>query len=88
MRFELGKFYRHVNGGAPFHVVAIVENSTAYFNPSLLAEDTEGMWRALGADEVAAQNHVEISAEEYYGVWYKANPHSDELRRLAGKDKE
>ena len=82
MRFEVGKFYRHTSGSAPFHVLTQVDNSTAYLNP-LIAEDTEGVLHAIGRDEAATVNHIEMRPEDYYAVWYEANPDSKDLARLA-----
>ncbi len=85
MRFEVGKFYRHSGNAAPLHILCEVPVSTAYFAPTLLAEDTEGEWQPVGTDETSAENWTEIPSTEYYAVWYAANPDSDELRRLAGE---
>jgi len=63
MKFQIGKFYRHTTG-KEFSIVGTVR--TTMFGDTLVAEQNDNVdLVAVGSDESATTNFVEISKEEW-----------------------
>lgn len=64
MVFEIGKFYRHTTG---LELAIVGEVETTLYGKCLVAESNEpsGNLVAVGRDESATQNFIEITKEEW-----------------------
>ncbi len=61
--FEVGGYYEH-SGGGKLSILGVFD-TTMYGKNALLAEDTEGNFRAVGRDSVSVQNWIKITHEQW-----------------------
>ena len=60
--FQPGKYYKH-SGGGMLHCLHFLR--TKMYGVTLIAEDDEGRFRAVGSSSDNTVNYVEITEEEY-----------------------
>lgn len=79
--FKLGRYYQHSNKQI-IHIIAVV--NTFFYGEGLLAEDSFGNLKRVGADEASAYNWHEVSGWNRSTYSNNAIPEPDELDRYTG----